>query len=224
MNKKVLFVAVHPDDETLGCGGTMIKLSRAGYDLFWLILTEAKPGSGWSDQFIAERKLEIKQISSRFTIKETRILGFPTTHLDTIAMGELIKAISVVIQEIRPCMVFLPNHTDIHTDHKVGFEASFSACKNFRAPFIEKIYMYECLSETEFAAPFPQFAFTPNVFFDISPFIQEKIEAMKEYKSEIRESPFPRSEKIITSLAALRGSRIGVDYAEAFSLVFSSTI
>jgi LmbE family N-acetylglucosaminyl deacetylase len=94
------------------------------------------------------------------------------------------------------------------------------ACtKSFRYPFIKKVLMYECISETEFAPAFPEKAFVPNYFVDITEFFNKKIEIMKVFESEIAEHPFPRSLRNIEALATFRGATAGCEYAEAFQVV-----
>jgi LmbE family N-acetylglucosaminyl deacetylase len=127
---------------------------------------------------------------------------------------------SDVIQEVRPSIVYLPNHSDVHTDHQITFRATISCCKIFRAPFIRKILMYECLSETEFALAISSEAFIPNVFVDITDEFLREVEIFKVYESEIMRPPFPRSIESIRSLAQSRGSFIGNKYAQAFCLLF----
>ncbi len=219
---KLLVVSAHPDDETISCGGTLLRLADEGWELYWLILTDVYPGSIWSDIFIEARKEEIPQVSSFFNFKKTVNLGYPTTTLDEIPLNDLHKSISQVISEITPDWILLPNHSDIHSDHRRAFEATFSACKSFRAPYIKKILMYECISETEYATPFPSSAFIPNFYMDISAYFNRKIEGVMIYKSEIKKAPFPRSKEVIEALARFRGSRIGVDFAESYMSIFES--
>ena len=111
------------------------------------------------------------------------------------------------------------NRSDAHSDHRVVFDAVMSCTKSFRYPYVKKVLMYECLSETEFAPILPERVFQPNYFVDISDFIGNKIEIMKIFESELGEHPFPRSIKNIESLAIYRGATVGVNFAEAFQLI-----
>jgi LmbE family N-acetylglucosaminyl deacetylase len=216
---KVLVVAPHPDDETLGCGGTLLKHINSGDKIYWMVVTNIQSENGWSEEEVQKRQKEINQVSAMYGFEKIFKLDFPTTMLDTIPYSDLISKISAVIQEIKPSIVYIPNHSDVHTDHQVTFKATISCCKNFRAPFIRKILMYECLSETEFAPALRENAFIPNVFVDISEFLNRKLEIMKIYDSEVMDPPFPRSIETVISLAKYRGSRIGEKYAEAFTLI-----
>jgi LmbE family N-acetylglucosaminyl deacetylase len=220
--KKALFISVHPDDETLGCGGTMFKLAEEGWDIGWLCLTDVFSGMGWDDKIVAARKEQIVKIQELFGISVYENLGIPTTTVGEKPLKHLISDISGFIHKFQPDWVFLPNRTDVHSDHRAGFEAAYSACKSFRAPFISKVFMYECLSETEYAPPFADSSFIPNIFIDITPFLERKIQAMEIYESEIKPAPFPRSSLVIEAHARYRGSRMGVHFAEAFSLLFEA--
>lgn len=219
MKDKVLVVAPHPDDETLGCGGTLLKHKNCGDKIYWMIITNIQSENGWPEEDVQKRQNEIQNVSEMYGFEKTFKLDFPTTMLDTIPFNDLIAKMSVVIQEVKPSIVYLPNRSDVHTDHKVTFRAAISCCKNFRAPFINKILMYECLSETEFAPALMERVFVPNVFVDISGTFHQKLEIFKVYSSEVMAPPFPRSIETIISLAKYRGSRIGVESAEAFMLL-----
>ena len=118
-----------------------------------------------------------------------------------------------------PNTVYVMNRSDAHSDHRVTFDAVMACTKSFRYPFIKKVLMYECLSETEFAPALHEKIFIPNYFVNISDFLEEKINAMNVYKSELGDHPFPRSILNIKALATYRGASVGVLYAEAFQLL-----
>ena len=216
---KVLFISVHPDDETLGCGGTILKHKANGDELYWLILTKADKTIGFKEEFMIKRKAEIKAVSNLYGFKEIFRSDFITTKLHAIDFNLLIDSISKVINGVKPEAIYMNNRTDIHTDHQIAAKAILSCTKSFRYPFIKKILMYECISETEMAPPFSENMFIPNVYSDISNYIDKKVEIMKLYESEVQNPPLPRSEKNIRALARFRGASCGVDYAEAFMLV-----
>ncbi|MBO1224042.1 MAG: PIG-L family deacetylase [Candidatus Scalindua sediminis] len=224
MSDKVLVIAPHPDDETLGCGGTLLKYKENGDQIYWMIVTNIDVDNGWDEGKVQERQGEIHQVSQMYGFEKTFKLDFPTTTLDSIPYNELIAKISDVIKEIEPSVVYLPNRSDIHTDHKITFNAVMSCCKDFRMPCIKRILMYECLSETEFAPAHKECVFVASVFIDISEYFQRKLEILKVYASEVMASPLPRSIEAVTSLARYRGSRIGKEYAEAFYLLFEKNI
>jgi N-acetylglucosamine malate deacetylase 1 len=220
MADKILVVSVHPDDETLGCGGTLLKHKKAGDEIFWLIITHIPENAGWKQSRINSRKKEIEAAGSLYGFSKIENLQFPTTRLHEVPFTLLLEKISNTIIEIEPDVIYLHNRSDIHSDHRIAFDAVISCTKHFRFPFIKKMLMFECLSETEFAPPLVENVFIPNVFVDISDFIDKKLEIMQIYESEVMTDNKPRSLSAIKSLAGYRGSRISVPYAEAFSLLF----
>ena len=212
---KVLIVAVHPDDETLGCGGTLLKHKANGDEIHWLICTTINT----QHTYYKQRELEIQKVNEHYNFNSIHNLELKTMQVDEYSMSELIGKISNIINEVEPNIVYLPFKGDVHSDHRKIFEASYSCTKSFRYPFIKKIYMIETLSETEFAPSTKEDSFIPNVFVDISSYMNKKIKIMKIFESEIGEHPFPRSERNLHALATLRGATAGCEYAESFVLL-----
>lgn len=218
--KKILFVAPHPDDETLGCGGTIFKHLANGDQVFWLIITNIVDDKLSSSLRRDKRQEEIATVAKMYKFVKTFTLDFPTTRLDEYPISDIIEKVSRVVNEVEPHTIYVNNRSDIHTDHQVVFKAVLSCTKSFRYKYINRILMYETLSETEYAAPLPENQFMPNVYIDISRHFDQKCLVMGEYKSEVMQKPLPRSLSSIEALAKYRGSRVGVDYAEAFQLIF----
>lgn len=218
--ENVLVISVHPDDETLGCGGTLLKHKDEGYSLYWLIITNIQIEQGWNFEFVKNRQKEIAEVADLYGFEKVIKLEFPTTKLDEIPLNSIIKKINEAMNQFKPSIIYVNNRSDIHSDHKYAFNAVMSCTKNFRFPFIRRILMYECLSETEFSPVLMENAFIPNVFVDISEFLEKKLEIMSVYKSEIMPNNLPRSYSAISALAGYRGSRIGSNYAEAFMLIY----
>ena len=215
MKNKVLVIAVHPDDETLGAGGTLLKHKANGDEIHWLICTQTNP----KEDFYKTREQEITLASKLYQFDSIHKLKLDTMKVDEYTMSELIGKISHIINNIKPNIVYLPFKDDVHSDHRKIFDAAYSCTKSFRYPFIKKIYMMEVLSETEFALSTKEDSFVPNVFIDISEYLDKKLEIMNIFKSEIAEHPFPRSEKNIKALATFRGATSNCDYAESFMLL-----
>jgi len=220
--QKILFIAVHPDDETLGCGGTILKHRENGDEIYWLIITSSTSNclSDSAEQKIGQGPAEIKSVAAKYGFVKTIELDFPEILLDTINFSELVSKIDLAINEIKPNVIYTINRSDVHSDHRISFDAVYSCTKNFRKPFIDRILMYETLSETEFAPSLFENAFVPNFFVDISDYMEMKLEIMAIFSSELMSDNFPRSFSAIKALASYRGSRIGVKYAEAFVLLF----
>ncbi len=216
---KILVVAVHPDDETLGCGGTLLKHKANGDEIHWLIATSIKESEGFHKSLVKKREDEIESVKKLFNFDSVNRLGLSTTKVDEYGISELIKKISSVINKVQPNIIYLPFKGDVHSDHKYVFDAAYSCTKIFRYPFIKKIYMMETLSETEFSISTKDDYFLPNVFVDISKYIDKKIELMNLYEGETNKHPFPRSERNIRALATYRGATSGCDYSESFMLL-----
>jgi LmbE family N-acetylglucosaminyl deacetylase len=214
---RTIVIAPHPDDETLGVGGTLLRRKSEGASLAWLIVTSISVETGWSSEKVKQRADEIHRITQLYGFDEVYSLNFQTTRLDTIPMSDIVEAVSEVLKKFKPEEVFMPHPVDVHTDHRVVFDAVSASTKWFRCPSVKRILAYETLSETDFGLVTGQ-AFHPNVFIDIEHFFSKKLQAMDIYSSEIGEFPFPRSHKAIQALATLRGSASGFKAAEAFEL------
>lgn len=219
MNQKALVVALHPDDETLGCGGTLLKHKALGDEIHWMICTEVKEEDGFSLDRVKSRNEEIETVDQLYQFDGVHRLGFSTMKVDEYSVSELVGNVSAVINKVQPSVLYLPFKSDVHSDHRVMFEAVYSCTKSFRYPSIKKIYMMETLSETDFALSTKEDSFVPNVFVDITDFCAKKLEIMQVFKSEIGEHPFPRSLRNLEALATLRGATAGCEYAESFMLI-----
>ncbi len=220
---KIIIVAPHADDEMLGCGGMILKRKHEGAEIAWLLMSSLREDYGWSSSEIQKKEIEIENTRINLGINSDNFfrLNLPPAKIDTVPISIIIEKISKVFNSFKPNEVFLPHPSDIHSDHRITFEAASSCTKWFRYPFIKKIFTYETLSETEFALD-PRYAsFRPNTYIDISVFLKEKIDIINNYKSEIKEHPFPRNNKTIESKAFIRGSEIGCEAAEAFCLLKS---
>lgn len=218
MAESVLVVAVHPDDETLGCGGTLLRLKSEGASIHWMIVTAMTGDAGFSKKRIAQREEEIEKVQNIYGFSSVHKLGFPTIHLDEIPMSTIVDAMSRIFHETSPNQVFLPFQHDVHSDHQTAFSAAYSCTKNFRYPSVKKIMSMETLSETDFACSTGG-AFSPNLYVNISPFIEKKIEILKIYESELKPHPFPRSVDGVKALSMYRGLSAGCGFAEAFVIL-----
>lgn len=219
---KVLVIAVHPDDETLGCGGTILKHLANGDEVYWLVVTGPIKGDhpAFTDEFIAKRDAMVDSVSKAYGFNETIKMNLPTQKLHALDLKDIIVKMSDVIKRIQPDTIYMMYNHDVHSDHRVAFDAAYSCTKSFRYPFVKRIIMIEALSETEFALATQSTVFVPNVYVDITPYIDRKLEIMSMYEGELMEEPWPRSLSTIKALARVRGSRAGVMYAEAFQLLY----
>lgn len=218
MVRKTLIVAPHPDDEVLGAGGTILRRKAEGVKVAWLIVTGISVETGWGAEKVRHRADEIRRVTELFGFDAVFTGNFPTTQLDRVPMSDLIARISDVFKAFEPEEVFVPHPSDVHTDHRIVFDAVAGCTKWFRYPSIKRVLAYETLSETDFGLGGGQ-SFCPNTFMDIEPFLEGKLQAMDIYTSELGVFPFPRSRDAIRALATLRGAASGFRAAEAFELL-----
>ena len=217
--KRALVMAVHPDDETIGCGGTLLKLRELGYELHWMIATSATEAGGYSERFVKAREVQIERVAQAYAFAGIHKLQLPAARVETVPLGSIIGTLAGLFKQIAPDTMFLPFYCDVHSDHRILFDACFSCTKSFRLPSLKRIYMMETLSETEFAPSIPGRTFVPNTFVDISSYFDKKLEILNLYESEVAEHPFPRSLLNVTSLASYRGATAGCSHAESFMLL-----
>jgi LmbE family N-acetylglucosaminyl deacetylase len=224
-NSKILVVAAHPDDEVLGCGGTMAKLSMEGNQVYTLILGEGITARD-ENRDRTKRENEIKELKEQTDIAN-KILGvnkcfsfeFPDNRFDTVPLIDIVKSVEKVKKELRPDAVYTHHHGDLNVDHRVTLMAVMTAFRPLKGEAVCEIYSFEVPSSTEWNVPTPDVCFSPNCFVDISRTLEIKKKAMKEYKTEVREFPHPRSLKAIEIVAGMRGIQVGTELAEAFEVV-----
>lgn len=215
----IIVFACHPDDETLGCGGAVLRHKSEGDKVYWVIATCMKEADGFRKKLVMQRDKEINAVQKAFGFDKVYSLGISTTKVDQCKNNELVEMVSEIFNEVRPDIIYLPFRADVHSDHRILFEAVYSCTKIFRYPFIRKILMMEAVSETEFAPSLKEDAFLANYYVDISDFLEKKIRIAKLYKGEMGKHPFPRSAETVRALATLRGSQAGCKYAEGFALL-----
>jgi LmbE family N-acetylglucosaminyl deacetylase len=216
---RVLVIAPHPDDEVLGVGGTIARLAREGHDVFVVIVTRGDP-SMFDPGFIEQGRYEALEAHRLLGVHDTIFLeGFPAALLDTVPHSRLNDALKEVIYDIKPQILFIPFNGDIHRDHRLVFESALVAARPNNNCQIQAIYVYETLSETNWNAPLLTPSFSPNTYFDISSFLELKLEAMRIYQSQLKPFPHERSLEAIQALARLRGATVGLEAAEAFILI-----
>lgn len=215
----ILVVAPHADDETLGCGGTILKYISEGYEVHWLIVTGMSKESGFTIDQIKIREAEIENVTEQYGFTSVHQLKLSPAFLDTIPMGEIVGKISDIVHQLQPSIIFTTYRNDAHSDHEVVFDAVMSASKSFRYPFIQKIIAYETISETDFGMKPEDGGFRPNLFIDITPFLEQKLNILKVFDSEIGVFPFPRSIKAVEALSFVRGVQCNSESAESFMIL-----
>lgn len=220
MNKTILIVAAHPDDEVLGCFGTVAKMIQEGYEAYTLILSGGKTSRGKVEkEEIENLKKEMLNANKTIGIKEVYQLNFPDNSFDSIPLLDIVKEIEKIKDLIQPSIIFTHHIGDMNIDHQLTHKAVLTATRPMDNECVKTIYSMEIPSSTEWNSFNVQTAFIPNVFVDISKTINLKINAMAEYISELREYPHPRSLQHIKELAKVNGTKIGLNYSENFILV-----
>ena len=213
--KSVLVIAAHPDDEVLGCGGTVALHGKNGDDVRILIACEGSSLRG-VDQgegndhhlFAAARELGVDK-------ENVRLIGFADQRLDTMTLTEIIAPIEEAVRDVQPNIVYCQHGGDVNIDHAILFKAALVATRPTEE-CIEAVYAYEAASSTEWAHPR---IFIPDTYVDISSTLEQKLRAMACYKSEMRDYPHPRSLEALRHRAHSWGNQNCLDAAEAFITV-----
>jgi len=217
MKNRILIVSPHPDDETLGAGGSLLRFKAEGDSIYWLNMTDMKEEYGFSAKDVLRRTTEIDKVRKSYAFDGFYNLGLRPSFLSQYSPSDIMGQVKKVLDQVKPSIVILPFKEDAHSDHKIVFETVSSCLKVFRAPFVKEILVMEILSETDFSTS--KNGFMPNYFVDISGYLEKKILIAKNYKSEFGKHPFPRSFSNIRALSLLRGAVAGCESAEGFMLV-----
>ena len=221
--RNVLVAAAHPDDEVLGEGGTIRKLSNQGICCRAVILGEGITSRADSRKEADSKQLELLKQDAR---NASKIVGYapvdfcdlPDNRLDELGLLDVIKRVSHFIEKYQPDTVFTHHHGDLNIDHRIVCEAVLTACRPVGNYTVERIYAFETTSSTEWNYTYGE-PFIPSVYFDVSETLEAKIKGMECYKSESARYPHPRSPEALRALAAVRGSNVGFDGAEAFMVL-----
>lgn len=218
---KVLIIAPHCDDEVLGCGGVMAKYKNENTSVFVAIVTNGFIGAPEIFKKEGTRKVRIETLEAHkiLGVQETYFLDFPALKLDSIPAYKLSNKLENIIRSLSINHIYIPHRGDIHKDHKITFEASLVAARPINDNPVRKIFAYETLSETEWAANYADDAFIPNIFVNIEQFVEKKIEAFKKYTTQSKQYPHPRSIESIEYLSRVRGATVGYKHAESFMLI-----
>jgi N-acetylglucosamine malate deacetylase 1 len=220
VNRTILVVAPHADDEVLGVGGTIAKLRAQGDVVHVAIVTAGHPPDFTDAQHVVARA-EANAAHALLGVANTVFLDLPAAALDTLLHRELNRCLDAVLLDVRPHVVFVPFPGDLHRDHQLVFESTMVAVRPNGGHVPAEVYAYETLSETNWNAPYLSAGFTPNVFVDITEHLEAKIAAIRAYATQLEPFPHERSEPAIRALATLRGATSGCAAAEAFVMIRS---
>jgi len=222
IKNRVLIVAANPDDEILGCGGTVARFIKEGCEAYTLILGEGitsrdeKRDKAKRQKELDELKKQIFTANKILGVKNIFVYDFPDNRFDTVPLLDIVKIIEKIKNNIKPNIIFTHYEKDLNIDHIITYQAVLTVTRPLPTESVKEIYSFEILSSTEYNYPL---SFSPNVFFDISEDIDKKIEAIKKYKSELKDFPHPRSLEGVKLNAKYWGMHVGVKYAEAFKCV-----
>ena len=218
----MLVIAAHPDDEVLGCGGTIARLIKEGFEVYTLILGEGITSRDnmrerkRREEEITELKKEAKKANKILGVKEIFFYDFPDNRFDTVPFLDIVKSIEKVKNNINPEIIFTHYEKDLNIDHQITYRAVITATRPLKEETVKEIYSFEIPSSTEWNYPL---SFSPDVFFDISTTIDIKIRALEKYKTELRKYPHPRSLEGVKLIAKNWGIKVGLEYAEAFKTI-----
>ena len=215
---RVLVIAPHPDDEVLGCGGVMARHATNGDDVHVVVGTRGIEEK-FPAAFIDKIRSELANAHAVLGVQRVKYLDFPAPCLDTVPRYKIADALAAIFAEFKPSMIYVPHHGDIHADHGHLYHAALVAARPIAGCPVKRILAYETLSETEWAPPEAGSVFFPTVFVNIETHLQQKLDAMACYQSQLKEPPNPRSLSNIESLARLRGATVNMHAAEAFMLI-----
>ncbi len=217
---RILVISAHPDDETLGCGGTLLKHRASGDDVHWLIAS-ARTQPRWSAEAIALSEQQVHSVAKAYGVSSLTQLDHPDSQLDQLPLVVLIDDIDAALASTRPEVVYVVHGGDVHSDHVVVHTATMSALKAFRMSMlgVRRVLAFETLSSTDAAVQAPGHVFAPTVYSDITGFLEPKCDVMRHYASELQDGWLPRTASALTALARVRGAAVGVEHAEAFVLL-----
>lgn len=218
----ILIVTAHPDDEVLGCGGTVARFVQEGYEAYTLILGEGVTSRDPQREPEKRRyelellKNQAKEANRLLGVTEVFFYDFPDNRFDTVPLLNLVKVVESIIERVQPTIVFTHSLADLNIDHRITHQAVLTATRPFSPTFARKVYGFEIPSSTEWNF---SSSFRPQVYIDIHPTLEIKLQAMRCYESELRKYPHPRSIDGLRIRAQERGMEAGLLYAEAFEAI-----
>lgn len=221
---KILIIAAHPDDEVLGCGGTIARMSEEGHDISIAILSE-----GITSRYLHREDVDKEmvqnldkrshQVAKILGVKNIQLFDLPDNRFDTIALLDIVKILEERIEKNKPDCIFTHHASDLNVDHVLTNRATLIATRPLENTSVKTVLSYEVPSSTEWAFQTTLTGFRPNIFIDINGTLDIKINAMQLYESECRKYPHPRSSESLRANASRWGSVSGMKAAEAFELV-----
>ena len=221
MTQSTVIVAAHPDDEVLGCGGTIAKLAKVGVSVHVTFLADgvsSRHGQSESRTELVARRASAHAACELLRVESVSFGEFPDNRLDTIPLLDSVKVVEALIQKYQPSTVFTHHAGDVNIDHRRVHEAVVAACRPQSGHPVKRLLCFEVPSSTEWQLPNSAPPFVPNWFEDISDTLDQKLAALDAYSAELRDWPHPRSRQGVEHLVRWRGATVGMNAAEAFVL------
>lgn len=224
MSNAVVVLAAHPDDEVLGCGGTLARIADEGRPVHILLLADGEtsrvsgPAQPMDPGRLAARKAAAEAACKILGCASVELLSLPDNRLDRLELLDVVQYIEAFVQRHRPSTVLTHHSGDVNIDHRVVHEAVIATCRPQPGHAVRELLFFEVPSSTEWRPPGSAESFNPNWFVDISRTLARKLEALQAYEAELRAFPHPRSLKAVDALARWRGATVGAEAAEAFVL------
>lgn len=222
----VLVVAAHPDDEVLGCGATIARLTREGHRVYVAILGEGitsryRLRAEADPALVEELQLQSQAVGQLLGAKELLPYGLPDNRFDTLPLLDVVKIVEDLVDRVRPEIIYTHHGGDLNIDHRIVHEAVITACRPFPGSSVRNVFCFETPSSTEWSTSSMGSGFEPTHFVGIVDYLSIKEAALKCYAAEMRPFPHPRSFEALAALARVRGSHAGLPAAEAFEIALN---
>ena len=222
-NEPIVVIAAHPDDEVLGCGGTISRLAMNGHPVHVLLMADGESSRANTmeqadTEHMAARDAAAVRAAEILGVTSVEQLGMQDNRMDQLALLDVVKPIEEFIRSHCPKTIFTHHSGDVNIDHRIVHDAVIAACRPQPGFSVQELLFFEVPSSTEWRPPSSGIMFSPNWFVDITQTLELKLQALQSYKDEIRDFPHPRSLEATEALARWRGATIGVCAAEAFIL------
>lgn len=222
MTKSIAVVAAHPDDEVLGCGGTLARLAAEGHSVNILLVADGESSRRGGESALADlvdaRNEAAKRACKTLGCYSVEVINMPDNRLDGVVLLEIVQRVEGFLSRHQASVVFTHHRGDVNVDHQVVHDAVVAACRPVPGQRVQELFFFEVPSSTEWRPAGSAMPFHPNWFVDISATLSKKLDALSCYKEELREYPHPRSLQGVEALARWRGATVGVNAAEAFVL------
>jgi LmbE family N-acetylglucosaminyl deacetylase len=219
-----LVIAAHPDDEVLGCGATIARLIAEGWTVHVIIVAEGatsrsvKRDSSMHQVELSDLAKCAEAANNILRSTSLKLYSLPDNRMDGVEILDVVKLVEAEIDRYKPCLVLTHHAGDVNIDHRVLHDAVVTACRPQLQHSVKNLLFFEVPSSTEWRPAASGIYFAPNYFYDVTAFLEKKLEALRAYEPEMRGFPHPRSIEAVEHLARWRGATIGCTAAEAFML------